>query len=744
MMKSLAIIFLILSLSTAAIAQRKTYDYNNLSSDQIEEIKNQLLELRRYESARKEVGIKRFLLNQATKMNANQANFDVNYYGVHVNIAFPTQSIIASIDYQITSQIPALNSVDLDLIDQLIVDSVKVNSQNAVFSHFSGILNITLPSAIPNGQSFLMNVYYHGQPYSGLGYTDGGMGFQNNNGNLVCWTATEPFGSRNWWPCKDTPEDKADSVKLWIECPSNMTAVTNGVLQSNTLLSGSRRLFYWKHNYPITTYLVAISVATFDMVQKTWNYDGHSMPVYSYTFPNAFVYKQVFDTLTIPMLNIYSDAFGIYPFVGEKLANVNCGIYGTMEHQTCSFHDPFSSYDPVYLLIHENAHQWWGDMITCKTFHHIWLNEGFGTYSESIFYEGAYGTSQAYFNHMQALKYLGGGTIYVEDPATQTIFDGSLSYNKGAWVVHMLRGALGDSTFFRVIKDWTSSSFRYGSATTQDLASFVSDRVGSNMNWFFNQWIYGDGHPDYEYSWQCRRDTIDGGFKLELAIEQIQESGVLFTMPVRTRLITTGGNRDTTFFNNAWSQFYSVSLPDSVTNLQFDPQEWILRTASRVPFSMHVATTACVDGALGEEYYQKFEAVGGDEPYYWTFNGGDLPFGLNFVGGTAGEITGVPSYEATFFFTLKVQDSSIPPQERLYSYSITIGPSSDICGDADGSSAVTVSDVVFLINYIFGGGPAPAGSSGDPDCSGSVTVSDAVHLINFIFSGGPVPCSACN
>ncbi len=78
-----------------------------------------------------------------------------------------------------------------------------------------------------------MNVYYHGQPYSGLGYTDGGMGFQNNNGNLVCWTATEPFGSRNWWPCKDTPEDKADSVKLWIECPSNMTAVTNGVLQSD-------------------------------------------------------------------------------------------------------------------------------------------------------------------------------------------------------------------------------------------------------------------------------------------------------------------------------------------------------------------------------------------------------------------------------------------------------------------------------------------------------------------------------
>ncbi len=743
-MKLITIVLMILAFSAVATAQHKTYDYNNLSSDQIEEIRAQHLEFYQFEGARKDAAIKRFLLKQATSINANQADYDVDYYGLHINIAFPTQSIIASIDYQITSVVPALNSVDLDLTNQLIVDSVKVNSLNAPFSHFGEILSITLPSTMTNGQSFLMNVFYHGQPYSGYGYTDGGMGFQTNNGNLVCWTATEPFGSRNWWPCKDTPEDKADSVKLWIECPSNMTAVTNGVLQSNTDLGGGRRRFYWRHNYPITTYLVAISVANFDMVQKTWNYDSHTMPVYSYTFPNAYVYKQVFDTLTIPMLNIYSNAFGIYPFVGEKLANVNCGIYGTMEHQTCSFHDPFSYYDPVYLLIHENAHQWWGDMITCKTFHHIWLNEGFGTYSESIFYEAAYGTSQAYFNHMQALKYLGGGTIYVEDPLTQTIFDGNLSYNKGAWVVHMLRGVLGDSTFFRAIKEWTSSSFRYGSATTQDLAASISNSVGTDMTWFFNQWIYGDGHPDYDYSWQCRRDTINGGFKLEFAVEQTQQSGVLFRMPIRTRLITTGGNRDTTFVNNAWSQFYSVSVPDSVTGLQFDPQEWILRTAARVPFTMRIATTTCAGAALGEPYYQKFDAVGGVEPYYWNFFGGDLPYGLSFTGDTVGVISGIPTYEATFFFTLRVQDSSVPPQERLYSYSITVGPPSGICGDADGSGTVTISDVVFLINYIFAGGPAPIGPGGDPDCSNSTTVSDAVWLINFIFAGGPAPCSACD
>ncbi|MGB5107770.1 MAG: M1 family metallopeptidase [Candidatus Zixiibacteriota bacterium] len=742
-MPKLILIFLIFATFATAAAQRKSYDYNNLTTDQIAEIKAQRLQYYEAEGARKDAAIKRYLLREARSINANQADYDVSYYGLHVSIFFPTESIKASIDYQLTSQVPALNTVDLDLIQDLIVDSVKVNSQPSPFSHIGAILSITLPTPMNTGQSFSMNVFYHGVPHSGYGYTDGGMGFMNNNGNLVCWTATEPFDSRNWWPCKDTPEDKADSIKLWIECPLNMTAAANGVLQTNTDLGNGRRVFYWKHNYPITTYLVALSVAEFDVVDTTWTYDGHTMPVYSYTFPNAYIYKEVFDTLTFPMLNIYSDAFGIYPFVNEKLANVNCGVYGTMEHQTCSFHDPFSFYDPVYLLIHENAHQWWGDMITCKTFHHVWLNEGFGTYSESIFYEQAYGTSQAYFNHMDVLKYLGGGTIYVEDPLNENIFDGSLSYNKGAWVVHMLRGVLGDSTFFSAIKDWTSSSFRYGSATTQDLSNSISNSVGADMSWFFNQWIYGDGHPEYDISWQCRPDTVNGGFKLEYAVEQVQTGGRLFKMPIRTTLVTTAGNRDTTLWNDNWSQFYSIHSPDSVTGVSFDPQEWILRTVKRIPFTMHVATTVCADAEIGQPYYQKFEAVGGIEPYHWTFFGGDLPIGLDFEDDTVGVLSGIPNYAATFYFTLMVQDSKIPPQERLFSYSVTVNPPSALCGDADANAIVTISDAVYLINYIFVGGPAPAGAGGDPDCNSIVTISDAVYLINYIFAGGPAPCEVC-
>ncbi len=742
-MRLIAIAILLALLTTALYAQRKTYDYSNLTEDQISELRAQRQGFYRLERSRRELAVKRGLLTQSRALNANQADYDVKYYGLHVNINFTTESIIAVIDYEIESLVNNFNTLDLDLIDQLIVDSVKVNGQTAVRSHVASILSVTMPTPKSAGETFSMNVYYHGQPYSGYGYTDGGMGFQNNNGNLVCWTATEPFGSRNWWPCKDTPEDKADSVEWWIQCPSNMTAATNGVMLSNTDLGGGRRLFHWKHRYPITTYLIALSVANFVIDQNTWNYDGHTMPVYSYAFPNAWDYIPLFDTLTIPMLNIYSDAFGIYPFVEEKLANVNCGIYGTMEHQTCSFHDPFSFYDPVYLLIHENAHQWWGDMITCKTFHHIWLNEGFGTYSESIFYENQFGTPDAYFGHMQVLKYMGDGTIYVEQPEFEVIFDGNLSYNKGAWVVHMLRGVLGDSTFFRAIKEWTAGPFRYGSATTEDLSASISASVGKDMSWFFQQWIYGAGHPSYEYSWQCTPDESAGGYYLDCFIEQIQTTYPLFKMPVRVRLQTTGGAKDTTLWNEWWEQGYRIHLPDSVTALQFDPQEWILRNAAQVPFTMHAATTTCPDAELGEPYYVKFEAVGGVAPYHWNFWGGDLPYGLQFNGDTVGTITGTPLFEATFYFTIQLLDSSLPQKSLLQSYSIKVNPPSVLCGDADASGVITISDAVFLITYIFGGGPAPNPAAADADCSSVVTISDAVYLITYIFGAGPAPCAAC-
>jgi aminopeptidase N len=745
-MKRAILVFVCLLLAVGTVnGQYKIRDYSNLTQAQIDTIKQERLQMYHYEADRREQAVKSGLLNQALYFNANQANYDVRYYGIHLSLNFNNSSIKGYVDYRIRSAISSLNSVDLDLNDQLTVDSIKIGATRLSYTHSSGVIAIVLPTSYSLGTEFAMQVYYHGYPVYGWGYTNGGMGFDNKGGYDVCFTSCEPFYSRNWWPCKDTPEDKADSLDMYIECPTAYDVASNGVIVSNADIGGGRRMVHWKHMYPITTYLIALTCADFDVTTKTWNYGGHSMPVYGYSIPNDWDLKLAFDTLTLRLLDIYSDAFGIYPFVTEKLANANAGTYGTMEHQTCSFHESFSYYDPVYIVIHENAHQWWGDMITCKTFNHIWLNEGMGTYTESIFYEKQFGT-QAYFNHIYTQEYLGTGTIYVEDPAHEVIFDGNLTYNKGAWVMHMLRGVLGDSAFFKALKDWSSSEFRYGSATTEDFSNVLSRSVGSDMSWFVHQWIYGDGHPDYAISWICEPDPDHGGYKFVYLIRQSQVGGTYFKMPIRHRFVTTGGNVDTVLWNEGRDEIYSLHFADSVKDVTVDQQKWILRTVTKEPFSMHVYSYPLSDAFLNKPYNQRLAAIGGQPPYHWTYWSGDLPYGLSFEGDTVGVISGTPTWLATFYFTIRLTDSKPIPDTVYESFALKVVDyvPSYTCGDANGSHDIDIADVVFLVSYIFLGGPAPNPTiAGDSNCSSSTDISDAVYLISYIFGGGPAPCDGC-
>jgi aminopeptidase N len=742
-MKRVIFALMIVLLAAGTVSgQYKIRDYRNLTDAQIDTIAAERLQMYKYEADRREQAVKRSLLNQALYFNANQANYDVRYYGIHLSLDFNNSSIGGYVDYRIKSTINGLNSLDLDLHDQLSVDSIKIGTTRLSYSRYASTIAINLPTVYDSGTEFAMKVYYHGYPVYGWGYVDGGMGFDNKGGYPICFTSCEPYSSRNWWPCKDTPEDKADSLDLYIECPTAYDVASNGVLVSNADIGGGRRMVHWKHMYPITTYLVALTCADFDVTTETWNYDGHSMPVYGYTLPNDYDSKYIF-SLTIPLLDIYSDAFGIYPFVNEKLANANAGAWGTMEHQTCSFHESFSYYDPLYLLIHENAHQWWGDMITCKTFHHIWLNEGMGTYTESIYYEQTQGT-QAYFNHIYTQQYFGGGTIYVEDPETQVIFDGNLTYNKGAWVMHQLRGVLGDSAFFKAMKDWAFSEFRYGSATTGDFINVLNRSTGSDMSWFINQWIYGSGCPNYVISRLCEPDVDHGGYNLYYSIRQQQTGGTYFKMPIRHSFVTTGGNVDTVLWNEGRAQTYSLHFADSVTNIIFDQQKWILRSVSVEPFVMQVQ--ALPDAILGRPYSQRLQAIGGTPPYNWTFYSGDLPYGLSFQGGTEGLISGTPTWPATFYFMILLTDSNFPPDTVYGDFRLTVRDDipTYVCGDADSSTDVDISDVVFLINYIFSGGDAPTPLlAGDANCSSDVDISDVVYLISYIFAAGTAPCAEC-
>lgn len=709
------------------------------------EFARQARKFRELEAAQKEAAARELLLSQVFQRTDNRALYDVKYYGIHIDLSFLSESAIGQVDYQIVSTSHDLGVIELDLHTNLTVDSARVGALPAAVARADSLVHISLPQPADSGAVIDLSVFYHGQPFYGNTYDDGGMEFTTYHGNDVIFTSTEPFDSRNWFPCKDTPEDKADSIDVWVAVPEPLYAVSNGKLISIADYPGDKRQFHWQHRYPIVTYLIVITAAEFVVDSSIVNLGSEAIPVYNFSYPNSLESRTTFNNYAAALLQHYSNAFGAYPFADEKLGNANAGTWSTMEHQTCSTHDPWGGYDMQFSMIHENAHQWWGDMITCRTFHDIWLNEGFATWSEAIFQERQNQSFSAYLSFMKSLQPAQFGTLYVEDPLTQMIFDGSLAYDKGAWVVHMLRGVLGDSTFFDVLQQWAYSEFRYASASSADLEDFFSERTGVDLGYFFNQWVYYDGYPTYRKDWVCRYDPLRQQYRLDYEIRQIQLSTPTFRMPIQHTLITSSGNRDTVIWQQGRSQLYTIWLEDSISAIALDPTNWILRDSIiyNVPITLSVLPLSCPEAIVGEFYELQMDAVGLTPPYSISFLGGDLPYGIELNTQTQ-RLEGRPTLNGTFFFTLQATDSHVPPHVVQRVYQFTVLPALAACGDPDASGVVSISDAVYLINYIFASGPPPVSlGSADVDCNGLTTISDAVYLISYIFSGGPAPCAGC-
>lgn len=723
-----------LAVCAIALGQKSTYDYHNLSSADIARLKADHHAFYQAEAAGFQDQLKNLQQLEAAKIDGNQADFDVRYYGLHLKLLFTTSEITGYVDYKIRSNIAALNRVDLNLHSQLVVDSVEFGGTGSTFTHNTNLLSINTPVAYATGVEFDMRVYYHGTPYvDGQGR---GMFFATVSGHPLCYTMCSPFGARYWWPCKDYPLDKPDSVDVVVDCPINYKNASNGLIIADSALDAERRLIHYRHNYPITTYLVCIACGEYLFDQQTWTYGATTMPMVTYTFPENTDAKESFDTWLPEVLTHLSGVYCTYPFIDEKAGSAIFGWGGAMEHQTCVYYNP--TFFDDWVIAHENGHQWFGDMISACTFNHIWLKEGFASYSEALFFESYYNSLQTYLNYMQTQKYLGPGTVIVENLQTDDIFDANLTYDKASWLVHMLRGVLGDSVFFRVLHEYAESEFRFNCLTTEQLSAFVSSHSGQDLSWYFQEWVYGDGHPDYRISWHCQPSS-GGGYDLYYFIWQTQTGGTYFKMPIRTQFVTTAGTRDTVIWNQGNEQLYVLHFADSVTNIIVDPQEWILRTVTTVPFGMRIISLAPPDGEVNRPYSWQPQAVGGVAPYDWTFISGDLPYGLEFTGGATPSISGTPSWAATFFYQLRVTDAGSPMKTDIRQFAHVINKAVKV-GDANSDDYVNISDVVFLIEYIFTGGQAPASvRRGDADCSGMIDISDVVRLIAFIFLGAPTP-----
>jgi aminopeptidase N len=573
---------------------------------------------------------------------------DVLHQNLDIEMVYSTDRISGSNTMTVKSLKNGLTQFTIRLRSQFAVTSCQVDGTNSSIStpgSNSYGRTITLPRAYNEGEVFTVYIAYNGTAVS-RGF--GSIEFTTINGQPGIFTLSEPYFAATWWPTKDgdfsQPGDNGDkfTMQLALTAPAAYVTASNGVLQGVDTLSGSRKRYRWASNYPIAPYLVSIGSTAYNTWTLNYDYGTGTMPVQFYITPgsdstgNRNAWSKCVD-----MLGVFRPVFGLYPFINEKYGMYEFVFGGGMEHQTITGQGTFSE----SVTAHELAHQWWGDAVTCKTWNHIWLNEGFASYGECIWDERKGGTvnGAALRSAINARKPSSvGGTVYVSDVADiNAIFSSTNSYNKGAWLVHMLRGVMGDDAFFAGLANYRANR-EGGAATTEEMFSDMEEIAGYDLSWFMNQWVYSPGAPAYQYGWQTA--SINGQNYLRLYLNQNQSASYpVYTMPMEVRV----NGVDYKVWNDAKTEHFVIPIHTAATSVSIDPDDWILQTGkSSVTYVGGPPKIVQATPALGSE-------IDGDTPpaaVTVTFSENVNPNASHFtLTGPSGVVSTTFAYSASNF-----------------------------------------------------------------------------------------------
>ncbi len=504
---------------------------------------------------------------------------------------------------------PVPQSVTFDAFYTLVIDSVSIKGSPKSVTRTEQQLTVPLSAQDFVSDSCIIELWYR---YVG----DGQRGFfyypqSPGTGTLerLAYSFTEPDDSPYWFVTKNDTHVKP-TLAMNITVPDGYKAGANGILIGKITNPDGSMTFQWRENHPIAMYLTSFAVSKYmtfsdyyhrlsnpqDSVEIKYYIwaDDYDMPLSSTTTYSA---KRCFVNV-VDMMEYYSTIFCEYPFDKYGMVAVYPFNAGGMEHQTLTtIHRNWIRVQQGVAehgfteggIAHELVHQWFGDLITCATWADIWLNESFATYGEKLWEEHFYGKPLFDTLMRQTMYFNNSSWAYpIYNPPNQYLF-GDLVYDKGSWVLHMLRYVMGDSSFFTLLKTYANdSTFRYKTALTSQFAGLASQIAGQDLSQFFDQWVYHKGWPVYEYSSiQSPSRQIPDGYTVSVLLSQVQNNpakagnipsdGTIFVMPVQLRCYMSGKDTLLTVMNTQQQEMFSFTLPQRVDSVVVDPDNRILK-----------------------------------------------------------------------------------------------------------------------------------------------------------------------
>ncbi len=505
-----------------------------------------------------------------------QPSIDVTHYDISLELSQTSDSITGIIRIHVLIRNEGVSSMWLDF-EEMVVDAVMVDGIERSYNHRDGRLSFDLGRTYSINDSAIVDVRYHGAAKN-----RGLLNEKNKYGNQVIFTDSWPNYAHHWFPSIDHPSDKA-SVTITITAPAKFDVVANGQMVHTQLLPDGRKVTRWTEGKAVPTYSMAAGIADFTIIRQP-DLEGIQLAWYAYPQDSQAVAQKF--SRTPQMLSYFGKLIGPYPYL--KLAQVQSVTRmlamenaNTIFYNEDSFRANVISESPV---AHEIAHQWFGNSVTQADWDHLWLSEGFATYFAALFYEHWHGPQSLkasmteYAEALMASPLTQSAPVVNPRQADPIKNLNPLNYLKGAWILHMLRGMLGDANFFEGIRCYYRL-YEGESVLSEDFRRVIETASGISLRSFFRQWLYQPGWPQYRITWKWD----EAAHEAEVVVIQTQDIG-LFDMPM-----------DISFSSGIQREVHKIRIigrknrfriPLKITPIyvEIDPEGWILKSIETVHY----------------------------------------------------------------------------------------------------------------------------------------------------------------